>query len=97
VNDRPALLGGVEAGGTKFVCAIGTGAGEARAYVRMPTTTPAVRAETVPRLGKAVDGVVTDHFDDYLVAPQLGDLSGVLGAIGLAEARGGRVAGPGRG
>ena len=34
------LLGGIEAGGTKFVCAIGTGPDDIRAETRFPTTTP---------------------------------------------------------
>lgn len=34
------LFGGIEAGGTKFVCAVGTGPGDIRAEVRFPTTTP---------------------------------------------------------
>jgi fructokinase len=42
------LFGGVEAGGTKVVCAVGTGPGDLRATSRFPTTTP---AET---LGRAV-------------------------------------------
>lgn len=40
------LVGGIEAGGTKFVCAVGTGPGDIRAEVRFPTTTP---AETIGR------------------------------------------------
>ena len=40
------LLGGIEAGGTKFVCAVGTGPGDIRAEERFPTTTP---AETIGR------------------------------------------------
>ncbi|MCZ7569691.1 MAG: ROK family protein [Ardenticatenaceae bacterium] len=32
--------GGIEAGGTKFVCAVGTGPGDLRAEMRFPTTTP---------------------------------------------------------
>ena len=40
------LLGGIEAGGTKFVCAVGTGPGDIRAEVRFPTTTP---EETISR------------------------------------------------
>ena len=35
-----ALFGGIEAGGTKFVCAIGTGPDDIRAEHRFPTTTP---------------------------------------------------------
>jgi fructokinase len=34
------LLGGVEAGGSKFVCAVGTGPGDIRAETRIPTTSP---------------------------------------------------------
>jgi fructokinase len=34
------LLGGIEAGGTKFVCAVGTGSDDFRAETRFPTTTP---------------------------------------------------------
>ncbi len=36
-----ALIGGIEAGGTKFVCAVGTGPDELCAEARFPTTTPA--------------------------------------------------------
>ncbi len=35
-----ALYGGIEAGGTKMVCAVGTGPGDIRAETRFPTTTP---------------------------------------------------------
>ncbi|MFQ5857648.1 MAG: ROK family protein [Anaerolineae bacterium] len=40
------LYGGIEAGGTKFVCAVGTGPDDLRAEARFPTTTP---AETIAR------------------------------------------------
>jgi fructokinase len=40
------LYGGLEAGGTKFVCAVGTGPEDLRAETRFPTTTP---AETIGR------------------------------------------------
>ena len=35
------LVGGLEAGGTKFACAVGTGPDDVRAELRVPTTTPA--------------------------------------------------------
>lgn len=34
------LIGGIEAGGTKFVCAVGTGPDDIRDVTRFPTTTP---------------------------------------------------------
>ena len=42
-------FGGIEAGGTKFVCAVGSGPDDIRDQTRFPTTTP---GET---LGKAID------------------------------------------
>lgn len=41
-----ALFGAVEAGGTKFVCAVGTGPGDLRARLELPTTSP---EETIGR------------------------------------------------
>ena len=35
-----SLFGGIEAGGTKFVCAAGTGPDDVREEVRFPTTSP---------------------------------------------------------
>jgi fructokinase len=40
------LCGGIEAGGTKFVCAIGSGPDDLRDEIRFPTTSP---GETIPR------------------------------------------------
>lgn len=40
MSSSPLLLAGVEAGGTKFVCAVGTGPNDLRAEARIPTTTP---------------------------------------------------------
>jgi len=37
----PTLYGGIEAGGTKFNCAVGSGPGALAAETRLPTTTPA--------------------------------------------------------
>ncbi|MRR10610.1 ROK family protein, partial [bacterium] len=34
------LLGSLEGGGTKFVCAVGTGPDDLRDEIRFPTTTP---------------------------------------------------------
>ncbi|RMH54869.1 MAG: ROK family protein, partial [Bacteroidetes bacterium] len=42
----PMLFGGIEAGGTKFVCAVGTGPDDLRALTSFPTTTP---GETLER------------------------------------------------
>lgn len=39
------LVGGIEAGGTKFVCAVGTGPDNVRAVLRIPTTTPSETLE----------------------------------------------------
>jgi fructokinase len=43
---RRALYGGIEAGGTKWVCAVGSGAGDIQDTVTFPTTQP---AETIAR------------------------------------------------
>ena len=48
VTNTP-LYGGIEGGGTKFVCAVGTGPDDIRAETRFPTTSP---EET---MGRAVD------------------------------------------
>ena len=42
----PQLYGGIEAGGTKFVCAVGSGPDDMRAEAQFPTTTP---EETIGR------------------------------------------------
>ncbi len=49
------LYGGVEAGGTKFVCVVGTGPDDRRAETVIPTTTP---GETI--------GKVVDFFSGYV-------------------------------
>ncbi len=50
-----SLFGGIEAGGTKFVCAVGRGPGDIRDEIRFPTTTP---EETI---SQAVDFFRTHH------------------------------------
>ena len=58
------LYGGIEGGGTKFVCAIGTGPDDIRAEARFPTTTP---TETLPK--------VIDFFKEQIRA--YGNLAGL--------------------
>lgn len=60
------LYGGIEGGGTKFVCAVGTGPGDVRAEVRFATTTP---EET---LGRAVDFFVEQRRHYSLAAVGIG-------------------------
>ena len=48
------LFGGVEAGGTKFVCAVGTGPDDLRDVVRFPTTNPEHTIDEVIRYFKQV-------------------------------------------
>jgi len=43
------VFGGIEAGGTKFVCAVGTGPDDIRAEIRLPTESPEIT------LGKVID------------------------------------------
>jgi fructokinase len=40
MKQASAVYGGIEAGGTKFVCAVGTGPGNSLAKAQFPTTTP---------------------------------------------------------
>jgi fructokinase len=52
------ILGGVEAGGTKFVCAVARGTGEILAETRIPTTAP---EETLGRVVAFFSGAARDH------------------------------------
>jgi fructokinase len=49
------LYGGIEAGGTKFICAVGTGPDDIRLQTQFPTTSP---GETISR--------ATDFFREYM-------------------------------
>ena len=49
------LFGGIEAGGTKFVCAVGTGPGGIQAETRFPTTTPKETLQQAVDFFKAQD------------------------------------------
>lgn len=55
-TDTMALYGGIEGGGTKFVCAVGTGPDDIRGEIRYPTSTPA------ESIGRAIDFL--RQFDD---------------------------------
>lgn len=46
-TNTPALYGGIEGGGTKFVCVIGSGPDDIRAEARIDTTTPAETLDKV--------------------------------------------------
>ncbi len=52
------LLAGIEAGGTKFVCAAGTGPDDLRAEARFPTAAP---AETLGRVAAFLHTVQAEH------------------------------------
>ncbi len=52
------LLAGVELGGTKCVCVLGTGPGDVRATARVPTAAP---GETLARLAAVLDGWHAEH------------------------------------
>lgn len=54
----PVLLGGVEAGGTKVVCVVGTTIDDVRAETRIPTTTP---AETLGQVVRFFENVAQAH------------------------------------
>jgi len=57
-----SLYGGIEGGGSKFVCAVGTGPDDLRAEARFPTTTP---TETI---GRALEFLQEQHAREPLAA-----------------------------
>jgi len=66
-----ALFGGFEAGGTKFICIVGTGPMDIRAEVRFPTTTP---KET---LGKVIQFFQEQSREEKLTAVGIGSFGPV--------------------
>lgn len=70
-----SLFGAVEAGGTKFVCAVGTGPNDLRSVTRIPTTTP---EETLPQ--------VLDFFRQQIKTVGVLDSIGI-GAFGPVDVR----------
>jgi fructokinase len=67
------LYGGIEVGGTKIVCAAGTGPGNVRAEVRFPTTTP----------GEALGQMMAFFRQQQLIAPLAAVGIGSFGPLSL--------------
>ena len=65
------LYGGIEGGGTKFVCAVGTGPGDISDRLRIPTTTPDETLTAVGAYfaGHAVDAVGIASFGPVEIRP----------------------------
>ena len=76
--ERASLYGGVEGGGTKFVCVVGTGPDDVRAEARLATTSP---EETI--------GQVLAFFRD--AQARFGPLAGIgIGSFGPVDLAPGR-------
>lgn len=67
------LYGGIEVGGTKIICAVGSGPQDVRAEVRFPTTTP----------GEALARIITFFRQQQLAAPLAAVGIGSFGPISL--------------
>jgi len=65
------LCGGIEAGGTKFVCMVGSGPDDIRAEVRFPTTSP------VETIGRAADFFKQQAHEAHLAAIGIGSFGPV--------------------
>jgi predicted NBD/HSP70 family sugar kinase len=86
-----SVYGGIETGGSKWECAIGSGPDDIRAAETIRTTTPGgllglVWDEVLSLMNGYLDSdVVRERMPEYITAPALGARAGVLGAIALAE------------
>ena len=59
MNPPQVLVGAVEAGGTKFVCAVGTGPDDVRAQERFDTTLPVETIAKCLAFLQRFDGLAT--------------------------------------
>ena len=67
------IFGGIEGGGTKFVCAVGSAEGESLAETRFPTTTPEETLGRAAALGLDPAAALQNN-DAYPFFDALGDL-----------------------
>jgi hypothetical protein len=92
------LFGAIEAGGTKFICAIGDSKGQIYNRIRIPTIEPQETIikvidflkKTHQKTVKFLNGYIKhesilENIENYIVSPGLEENSGVCGAIALAE------------
>jgi hypothetical protein len=78
-----AVYGGIEGGGTKFVCAVGSGPDDLKATISWALQSRDAR-EGEGHAGRVIRSeLVTDRIDEYIVPPALGDRAGVLVAPAL--------------
>lgn len=72
-NEAGAYFGGIEAGGTKFICAVGTADGQLIAETSLPTTTPSETMRNVADFfrgtGKALAAVGIGSFGPVQLNP----------------------------
>jgi len=70
------IYGGIEAGGTKFICAVGTGPNDLQALTQFPTTTPEITL-----------GQVVDYFKEQRKTADLDSIGiGTFGPVDLNPA-----------
>lgn len=65
------VYGGIEAGGTKFICAVGTSSGDLRAETQFPTTTP------IETIGRAISFFREQQEQETLAAIGIGSFGPV--------------------